>query len=265
MKGLIFDVRRFSTNDGPGIRTTVFFKGCPLHCIWCHNPESRFFDIEFFARQYKLDDCIIEKNEQIGRWMEMNELINEISKDKVFYDESQGGVTFSGGEALLQHVFLKEALMKCRDLGIHTAVDTSGYTSPSVFEEISNHADLFLYDLKLMNDDEHIKYTGKSNVSILENLHSLKQLGTPVIIRFPVIPGITDSPGNIAALKLFLKNLMPQINRISLLPYHKLAQNKYCRLAINNDLADLKEVSKESLINLENELNELGFTVSIGY
>ena len=204
--GIIFNIQRFAIHDGPGIRTTVFFKGCPLRCWWCHNPESHKILPE------KFDGCNLRRGfdhsfsmskDEIGKEISVDELMSEIVKDRVFYEESGGGVTFSGGEPLMQDKFLIESLKKCNTLGIHSAVDTSGYTSEGVIDRVSNYADLFLYDLKLMNDDVHQKYTGVSNQIILKNLIELDQLGKKIVIRIPIVPEITDTNENLFAIRGF--------------------------------------------------------------
>ena len=185
-RGIIFNIQRFAIHDGPGIRTTVFFKGCPLRCWWCHNPESHKILPEKFDGcnlRRGFDQSFSMNKDEIGKEISVDELMNEIVKDRVFYEESGGGVTFSGGEPLMQPEFLIESLKECKALGIHSAVDTSGYTSEGVIDRVSSYADLFLFDLKLMNDDVHEKYTGVSNQIILKNLIELDQLGKKIIIK----------------------------------------------------------------------------------
>jgi pyruvate formate lyase activating enzyme len=217
-QGVIFDIKRFALHDGPGIRTTVFFKGCPMKCPWCHNPESQ------------------KKNREkpgtgkiIGVKQSVDQVMKEIEKEVVFYDESRGGVTFSGGEPLCQPQFLFALLQECRKKEIHTTLDTSGCVSPRVFKAILADVDLFLYDLKIMDEQKHIQYTGVSNRSVIDNLKQLCRAGKKVIVRFPVIPGITDSEENIKALGTFVSSLK-NIDEIDLLPYHRIAEGKYRRL-----------------------------------
>lgn len=265
MNGLIFDIRRFSTNDGPGIRTTVFFKGCPLSCVWCHNPESQEFEIERYTKNIRLDDKSFEIEQKVGKWYSVDEVMTEILKDKLFYDQSGGGVTFSGGEPLMQYEFLKILLVKCREHGIHTAVDTSGFASQHILNKIAALVDLFLYDLKIVNNDAHFHYTGKPNEPILGNLKRLISSGKKIILRFPVIPGITLTTENISELTEFLKPLLPQVDTISLLPYHPLARNKYNKLNSSEKFGEFPEVPAESLASLENLLSEMGMKVSVGF
>jgi pyruvate formate lyase activating enzyme len=221
MHGVIFDIKRFALHDGPGIRTTVFFKGCPMKCPWCHNPES----------QKKCPERVGKngKKEIIGEKRSVDEVMNEIEKEVVFYDESKGGVTFSGGEPLIQPQFLSALLKECRKRDIHTTVDTTGCVSPKTFKSIMDKVDLFLYDLKIMDDKKHIQYTGVSNLLVIENLKILFKKGKNVIIRFPVIPGVTDTEENIKAVGIFVSSLK-NIGEIDLLPYHHTAEGKYQRL-----------------------------------
>jgi pyruvate formate lyase activating enzyme len=268
-KGLIFDIRRFSVHDGPGIRTTIFFKGCPLSCWWCHNPESRLKEPEISIKSIRLDGKIYRHKETTGQEMTVREVIREIEKDRIFFDESTGGVTLSGGEPMFQTEFLLELLNELKQQGYHIALDTCGFAEHTEFKKILPYVDLFLFDIKLIDDNEHIKYTGVSNQQILKNLHLLFENQKKVIIRFPIIPGITDSTENINAIKSFLINsLIHQfINspiEIHLLPYHSIAKKKYQRFLFENKMADMKDMRKEDLIQLKREFEESGFSVKIG-
>lgn len=268
-KGLIFDIRRFTVHDGPGIRTTVFFKGCPLSCWWCHNPESHSCYPEESLKSLNLDGKKFSLKEMIGKWMSVEEVMSELRMDRIFYTESSGGVTFSGGEPLMQSEFLLELLKECKANNLHTTLDTSGYTDRGIIENIQPYADLFLYDLKLIDDTDHIRYTGVSNKPILENLIYLISEEKQVIIRIPVIPDITNTKKNIKAIIKFLSHLVNERKsasslKISLLPYHSIAKNKYSRFHIDNKTMHLKDLTKESLIPLKNEFEAEGFTVRIG-
>jgi pyruvate formate lyase activating enzyme len=263
-KGLIFDIRRFSVHDGPGIRTTVFLKGCPLSCWWCHNPESRSSDIEQTIRHRKLGDRIFDQVQATGTWMTPEEVCREVFRDMVFYNESSGGVTFSGGEPLMQFPFLKKTMAILKENGIHITVDTCGYALGEEFVQILDLADLFLYDLKIMDEQEHIKYSGVSNNIILSNLQILYDHHKNVIIRYPVIPGINDSNENIEAMKSFLMKLADRFKEIDLLPYHTLAQGKYYRFGTTNRLPGLDGMKKEDLLHLKQEFESVGFSVKIG-
>jgi pyruvate formate lyase activating enzyme len=217
-QGIIFDIKRFALHDGPGIRTTVFLKGCPMKCPWCHNPESQ-----------KKDREKPKEGETVGTRQSVDQVIREIEKEVVFYDESRGGVTFSGGEPLNQPRFLSALLQECRRREIHTTLDTTGCVSPRTFKSVIHDVDLFLYDLKIMDDRKHIQYTGVSNRYVIDNLKQLCRAGKRVIVRFPVIPGFTDGEENIKAIGAFISSLKT-IQEIDLLPYHRIAEGKYRRL-----------------------------------
>lgn len=268
-KGLIFDIRRFTVHDGPGIRTTVFFKGCPLQCWWCHNPESQSVDPEESEKTFILDGKKYYQKEETGRWMTVEEVMHELNLDRVFYEESNGGVTFSGGEPLLQDDFLYELLKECKSTGLHTTIDTCGCADQAIIDKINPYTDLFLYDLKLIDENDHIRYTGLSNKKILENLIHLVSKKKKIIIRIPVIPGITDTNKNISEIKQFLlsqikgSDIVNTLN-INLLPFHSIAKNKYSRFHINNKTSNLKDLSEETLIPLKNEFEAEGFSVKIG-
>ena len=184
VKGIIFDIKHYAIHDGPGIRTTVFLKGCAASCWWCHNPESQCLEIEKTARTNTFDGICVEEEEIVGNLMTVEEVMHEIMKDKVFYDESGGGATFSGGEPLIQPDFLKAVLKHCRNRGIHTTLDTTGYASWETFKSIIPNVDLFLYDIKFVDDSQHQKYTGVSNASILYNLKNLVRHKKKIILRF---------------------------------------------------------------------------------
>ena len=264
MKGIIFDIRRFSTHDGPGIRTSVFFKGCPLNCIWCHNPEGRNCEIEKAVRINRISEREFKVEELIGREVGVRDVMNEVERDRIAFEESGGGVTFTGGEPMYQFNFLKALLIESRNKNIHTAVDTSGYTSKVNLEEILNYVDLFLYDIKHFEDSEHIKYTGRSNVTILENLDYLLYKGKKVILRIPVVPGINFTTSNINLLKKYIAGSEGKIQEIGLLPFHNIADNKYDKLKLNNPMKEVKNLKDKDLLILKNELESLGVKVKIG-
>ncbi len=241
--GKIFNIQRFSIHDGPGIRTTVFFSGCPLDCWWCHNPESQ--DISS-AADYDSDA-----------------LMEEIVKDLIFMDESEGGVTFSGGEPLLQSGFLVEIAHRCKSLGIHTVLDTSGCAPTEHILSVIEYIDLVLFDLKLTSDRQHQKYTGQSNRAVLQSLNFLAERKQPLWFRFPVVPGITDTPENISGV-IELVRSYPLPVQTHLLPYHRCADHKYRHLKKKNRLNDLKTVSSSDLIPLAEEFEVHGCPVIIG-
>jgi pyruvate formate lyase activating enzyme len=264
MEGLVFDIKKFSVNDGPGIRTTVFFKGCPLRCVWCHNPESQESKAETINISRNLDGKAFDNMKEIGRLMESTEVMQEILKDAVFYEESKGGVTFSGGEPTMQADFLMELLKACKQHKLHTALDTCGYASKEVFTELLALIDLFLFDLKLINEDVHIKYTGHSNKAIVDNLKMLSFNKANIIIRIPIIPGITDTQQNLNEIVELAASLPQKINEIHLLPYHSIAANKYKRLDKQNPLKDLKSMGTKEVLKQQLFFEERGFIVRIG-
>ena len=241
MTATIFDIQRNSFVDGPGIRTTVFFKGCNLRCAWCHSPESQNFQKEMLFYKNKcvgcgncegvsVDNadfcCLYNAKEICGKEYTPQEVFEIICKDKLFYDTSGGGVTFSGGECMLQIDFLCEILKKCKENGIHTAVDTAGNVCWESFEKILPYTDLFLYDIKVMNEEKHKEYTGVKNDLILENLKKLLEADIPVWVRIPVVCGVNDSEEEMKRIgDFFEKNGYPQ--KIELLPYHAMGDGKY--------------------------------------
>ncbi|MDD2284975.1 MAG: glycyl-radical enzyme activating protein [Paludibacter sp.] len=263
MEGIIFDIKHFAVHDGPGIRQTIFFKGCPLSCWWCHNPESQDPEPENFIRIHKLDGKEFKKEETAGYKISVEELFTTIRGDQIFYEESGGGVTFSGGEPLMQYEFLIEILKLCKKDHIHTCVDTTGFASLKTIEKIAVLADCFLFDLKLINSKSHQKYTGVPVESILHNLRSLDKNHTNVILRFPVIPGITDTEKNILEIKSFIQTLK-NIHRMDLLPYHNLSNGKYERFHKENKMKGAKTLYDRDLLNLKSEFEAIGWKVGIG-
>lgn len=263
ISGTIFNIQKFSINDGPGIRTTVFFKGCPLNCLWCQNPESKNPDTETDMNQHQKGyRNIFCDRYSIGSVVTVSDVMDEVIKDYIFYEESGGGVTFSGGEPMLQPDFLLELLIKCSHKGIHTSVDTSGFAPKNDFKRIRNYADLFLFDLKIMDDETHIKYTGVSNKLIHENLVDLSRNNNNIIIRIPLIPGITDTELNLKEIIEFLVDLKT-IRKVSLLPYNEFSESKYKRFNIDYTLGKLEVQSDEKLSYFSNMFKSNGFEVKI--
>lgn len=251
LKGNILNIQHFSVHDGPGIRTTVFMQGCSLTCWWCHNPESRPFAA--------LDESDSSKIQTLDK----ESLMNEILKDQTFFDESGGGVSFSGGEPLAQSGFLKQVLQNCHENGIHTVVDTSAYVSRKIILDVLPFTDLFLFDLKLMDPLQHIKFTGVSNTEILENLQLILSKKAKVWIRIPIIPGITDTKTNLEEIVSFLIKYEFQ-DQINLLPYHKIAEAKYARLNIPNLMNGTKIPDTEQMKRIASYFVNFGFNVKIG-
>lgn len=260
-KGIIFDIKRFAVHDGPGIRTTVFFKGCPLKCQWCHNPESIDPKPQKITKQINLDNKIYEKEEIIGQEMTAREVMKEIMKDRIFYEQSAGGVTFSGGEPLLQIEFLKELLKECKKENLHVTLDTCGMASKIDLEQIIDFVDLFLFDLKIMDEKMHKKFMGASNQIILKNLQFLTENQKQIIIRIPLIPEITDTESNLEEMLKFLKRF-PKIKEVNLLPYHNIAAEKYKRL--NMKYHEFTEPTQDKLDTVKQFWIDAGYKVKIG-
>jgi pyruvate formate lyase activating enzyme len=225
--GTIFDLRRFCIHDGPGIRTTVFLKGCPLDCWWCHNPEGRTASANGGVE--------LQHSEAVGQVVDSADVISELLRDRPFYEQSGGGVTFSGGEPMFQIEFLRTLLSTAKAHQLHTVVDTCGYAPVEDFRKIRPLVDLFLYDLKLIDNDAHITYTGVSNELILQNLEELAGSGSRLLIRIPLIPGVTDTDQNLKGIARFLKTV-PGITRVNLLPYNKLGEDKARRFGLTSRL-----------------------------
>ena len=271
MKATIFDIERNSFVDGPGIRTTVFFKGCNLRCEWCHNPESQdpHSQMMFFKNKCTgcgkckekcpnhLESCELcgkctlycphDAREICGKEYTVDEVLKEVLKDKAFYENSGGGVTFSGGECMLQIDFLEKILKACKANGIHTAVDTAGHVPFERFEQIIPYTDLFLYDVKCYDSDKHRQYTGVSNELILANLGRLLKMGKAMWIRIPIIPTVNDSEEEMLNIKKFIFSCgSPE--KIELLPYHAMGEHKYA--AIGKQAQRFFVPSKEKISGL---------------
>ena len=297
--GIVFDIRKYSIHDGPGIRTTVFFKGCPLSCWWCHNPESQSTAVEMMFRENRciacqaclaaceqgaitwngngpVTDsekcrrcgacaaiCYAEARQQVGRELTVEQVMAEIERDIAFYDESGGGVTMSGGEPLLQRDFLSALLQACREKEIHTALDTSGFAAWETIERIRGYVDLFLYDLKLIDDARHRQFTGVSNALILKNLQALSQRRHAIRLRVPVIPGINADDEAVRQIGAFAAAL-PHLNGVDLLPYHAIGLDKYTRINRVYKLSETRSPSDERLAEIAHILNSFGLMVKIG-
>ena len=285
--GLIFNIQRFSLHDGPGLRSTVFMKGCPLHCEWCHNPESQSPRQEFVRMRHRcmrcercseeelanpvvsgrgLEDvelCPTGALQAVGQTMEPAELVTTVLRDRIFFDESQGGVTFSGGEPLLQAAFVVECLRRLKDEGVHTALDTCGFARWPDLRDAAAEAALVLYDLKLMDDARHRAATGVSNQIILDNLQALAEVHDNIWIRVPVIPGVNDDAANLDATAAFLERL-PGIRHVDLLPYHATGEAKFERVGIGYALGGTTPPTSERLDTLAAHFRARGLTANIG-
>lgn len=264
MKGTIFNIQKFCVNDGPGIRTTVFLKGCPLKCIWCHNPESQSEkqEIMFYknkcvncgrcaavcengchsfdngVHKFERKNCVkcfactqtgCEALEKVGQKISTDEVIDEVLKDKIFYDNSDGGITLSGGEPLFQFEFSMDILKKARENGLNTAIETCGFATEEKIKEISKYVDLFLFDYKETNSELHRKFTGVDNTDILKNLALLNKMGKNIILRCPIIPGLNAREDHFKGI-CDTANKFEHILHIELEPYHSLGENKYISL-----------------------------------
>ena len=245
-KGMITDIKHFAVHDGNGIRTTVFFKGCPLRCVWCHNPEGISSQREnaFYPHKcvgcgecnredFSAEDCLGKARIVYGREVTVNDLVPELLADKDFYESSKGGVTLSGGECLTQADFCANLLKVLKKEGINTAVDTCGYASWDSFEKVLPFTDIFLYDLKAADEEVHNYCTGVSNRLIIENLRRLDALGADIEVRIPFVPGYND--GEIEKIAELLSSLS-SVKRVRVLPYHNLAGSKYEALGKENTL-----------------------------
>ena len=265
MTGIIFDIKRFSVHDGPGIRTTVFLKGCPLRCIWCHNPESWLGIIQHSKKTIFLDGNEFTENQQIGTDTSVADIIQEFEKERIVMEESGGGVTFSGGEPLSQPAFLLELLKKSVERGFHTAVDTSGMTDRSVLEQIVPYTNIFLYDIKLMDEKLHEKYTGISNRQIIDNLTWLAQKNAKIHIRIPLVNGITSTDENLSRIGGFLEPIKEKVSRIDLLPYNYMGKSKYHKLEIPFEMAaENLSPDNEQLKSVVSFFQSKGFNVHTG-
>ncbi len=234
--GLVFDIQRNSSVDGPGIRTTVFFKGCNLRCAWCHNPEGQSFEKQ--TLQYK------DRTTECGTEMCAEEIVKVILKDKAFYDVSGGGATFSGGECMLQPELLCECLKLCRENGIHTAVDTAGCVPWESFEKVMPYTDMFLYDVKLADDTLHQKWTGTSNKLIFENLKKLSEsFFGEIIIRIPVVGTVNNNDAEMQKIAEMLKSI--NHTQVELLPYHSMGNHKY--FALGGAAVEFSVPNKENI------------------
>ena len=285
--GMVFNVQRFSLHDGPGLRSTVFMKGCPLSCAWCHNPESqspRPTFIRMMPRCMRCGRCSEDELarpvvtgrtaddvaacptgalQAVGQAIESVELVTSLLRDRIFFDESGGGVTFSGGEPLMQAAFVIASLQQLQSEGVHTALDTCGLAHWRDLREAAMHADLVLFDLKLMDETRHKAATGASNWPILQNLRALARLHHQIWIRVPVVPGVNDDEANIEATAAFLQSL-PGIRRVDLLPYHATGEAKFARVGMDYSLHGTATPSAERLESLAAIVRTRGLATTIG-
>jgi pyruvate formate lyase activating enzyme len=265
MKGLIFSVKRYSIHDGPGIRVTFFLKGCPLSCWWCHNPEGINPLPETVDVIEKVGERKFIHKETAGKYYTIREVTDILEKERVFIDRSGGGVTFSGGEPLLQTEFLLAALKSCRKKGFHTAVDTSGYSHTENYKSIIPFTDLFLFDIKHLDTARHEFYTGVSNALIINNFNMILDSGKDIMARVPIIPGVNDSSESIDELRrLFMKSKRQNLKKICLLPYHKTGSSKYEKFNFTYKMNGVNPPSRERMNELKEYFSTTGIKVKIG-
>jgi pyruvate formate lyase activating enzyme len=298
-KGVIFDIKRFAVHDGPGIRTTVFFKGCPLHCLWCHNPEGIAKNQELMvrssrcARCYSCVDacpreaisrnsgpisvdrakcdlcgecvkvCMYEALEMAGRVVSVMDVVREIERDRIFFEQSGGGVTLSGGEPASQPDFCQSLLAEMNKRSIHAALDTSGLSKWDALWKCANRADLILYDLKFMDEKKHLKYTGVSNAPVLENLKKLAAAKKDIVARIPLMSGVNDDDDNIQGTIDFLRRL-ETVEKVSLLRYHKGGREKYKNLDRVSSFQIYEPPSEKRMEEIRRKFTDAGFHVRIG-
>lgn len=296
---IITNIQRYSIHDGPGIRTTVFFKGCPLSCTWCHNPETQDFGPELIWYEDKCTGCMacmqacpawaVERRdgkahfsadkcircgacaevcmhtarEMLARREPVERLVNLLARDQAFYEESGGGVTLSGGEAMCQEIgYLEELARRLSKKGISVIVDTCGYAPYDRFERINPYVDGYLYDIKLMDDSLHQKYTGRGNRLILENLCRLNRDRKKLYIRLPLIAGLNDSRADVEAIAAFLKDNRIAVQKLYLLPYHDIGKDKYKRLQRPYGGLSFEPPTKEHMEEMMEQFAQLGFADS---
>ena len=298
--GFVFNIDRYAVHDGPGIRTMVYLKGCPLRCKWCCNPEGQKPNKEvikfnnicigcgicidvcekgaisllngrviFDKRKCDycgkcVDLCPSKSMSLYGRKMSSWEILEICKKDIRYYERSGGGITLSGGEPTLQYEFSSEILSLCKDKGINTAVETCGYSPWDHFEQVIKFTDYVLFDIKQLNSDKHLEWTGVSNELILGNLKKLAKMRKLIFIRIPLIPGVNDSLNDIGKIGSFIKSLKANIAEINLLPYHKYGVNKYAYLQVDYSLKSTVPRDSTCYMDHKNKLEELGFVVKIG-
>lgn len=299
LTGTIFNIQRYSTQDGPGIRTTVFFKGCPLCCAWCHNPESISPRKELVVVESRCTLCgecreacplgaealatqpLLTRNPQcllcaacvnacptgarqmIGATRRVDEVVAEVLKDRIFYEDSGGGVTFSGGEPLAQPEFLLAMIESCRRHDLHTVLDTTGFGRPAHLLNAARLSDLVLYDLKAFDDSAHRRLTGVSNRIVLENLQALSAAHRNIWIRIPVVPGFNDDLADLADMARFIGEL-PGVVLVNLLPFHRTGLHKFARLGLTHGLDGVETPSVEIVASVARVFRNVGLTTKVG-
>ena len=254
-KGRIFDIQRFSVHDGPGIRTIVFLKGCYLRCRWCCNPESQQYDIQQMTMG--------GKTKTVGRDVTVAEVMEEVERDRVYYDRSGGGMTLSGGESLAQPEFAPALLRAAKESGINTAMESAGFAKYEIIQRYLPYLDLYLMDIKHMNSEKHKAFTTQPNELILENAKKIARDAKKLIIRTPVIPTFNDSPEEIREIAKFAKSL-GTVEEMHILPYHRLGSDKYQGLGREYTLSHIEPPSKEHMNRLLEIVKSEGLRGQIG-
>lgn len=293
IKACVFNIQKYSIHDGPGIRTVVFFKGCPLSCLWCSNPESQDNNVQIVCDKAKCIECLhcidicpknaislcnnhieIDSNKCIscftcknscpnkalsveGKFLTISEVMKDIMKDQMFYEESNGGVTLSGGEVLMQHEFASELLKSLKKKNIHTAIETTGYISNEIFSKFIEDVDLLLFDMKHYNREKHFKATNVYNDVIIENLKIALDNGKEVIIRIPVIPNINSDLEDAKGFCKLLKSV--NAKKVNLLPFHQFGQKKYELLNKSYTFQNAQQLHEEDLLDYKNIFIQNGF------
>ncbi len=254
--GRIFNIQKFSVHDGPGIRTIVFLKGCPLRCRWCCNPEGQKYQIQ----ELKMDDGTVKV---MGRDVTAGEMIDEVMKDYIYFRRSGGGITLSGGEMSMQPEFAEALLRLSKEYGISTAVESCGYASFDVIMKLLPHIDTFLMDIKHMNSEKHKEYTGRPNELILENAKKIASSANQLIIRVPVIPTFNDTVSEITEIAKFAASL-PNVSEMHILPYHRMGSDKYRWLGREYTLGDIVTPGDEQMELLRKSAEDCGINCRIG-
>lgn len=273
MKALIFNIQRYCIHDGEGIRTVVFFKGCPLHCPWCSNPESQSFDVEKVMIENKCIHCkaVCPMNpvecpsgavEVFGKEYTVDEVMNEVLKDSIFYNTTGGGVTLSGGEVLGQSQFAIELLKRLKKLGIDTAIETSGMGSTVLLKQMAENLDTILFDLKIMDPEKAKAVLGADINLIKTNIETLVKMGKHVIPRIPLIPGYNMGDENIKNIIEFVKSL--GLKEVHILPFHQYGSGKYEFLKKEYALKDVKQLKEEDVEDIRKYIEGQGFNVVVG-
>ncbi|QAT43401.1 glycyl-radical enzyme activating protein [Aminipila luticellarii] len=254
-RGIITEIQRFSVHDGPGIRTLVFLKGCPLRCKWCCNPETQVMESQ----------NVMDSGDPkiVGKTVTVAEIMEEVRKDSIYYRRSGGGITLSGGEVLAQPDFARAILEACSTAGINTAIETSGFANFEIIESLIPFVNLFLYDVKHIAEEKHKAFTGQSNSLILSNLKKLGEKNAPVIVRIPVIPTFNHTSEEIGEITKFAASVKG-VKEIHLLPYHRLGESKYRELDRNYEFSSIEPLEKEEMENLLEIAQKTGLHCQIG-